>query len=594
MSSQHTSEHPSRKIALCYVRLSQSREGDDAVSPERQRANILAKCRELGYTPEWYQDVDGHKSGRDVKNRPGWQALSKRLGDPDVVALIGNDLARFHRKGWRVGDLVEFVEENNIALILAAPRRQIDTSTPMGKVFVYMTAIFDEFYAEDISQRVKDSIVHRKNLGKSIGRPPFGTTRDKHGYLMPCNEEGGWWLLDGRFVDGDLDEPPEADAIWRTYYESAHRALTLFAEGDIGMEKLAYQLNEEGYPFRDRKGKPRKWYQDDTRRVVANWPEYGGLVFDDKAKDRPTHTRSEVDNIHLDADKAVFSVDLLKRVGYVRGERTLMQVAAHGRKRDVYPYPLSHLTGCAHCEKLAREHDDPRLRTLLGGTRRKYGRVYRHQPGVTCGCETRSVSCEILEATFGALIKGLVVNQDALALMVELAAQRQDSSSEPTRVDMAQTRQRNIIKLKKKMENTRVLFREAELSEAEYRTHMAEYRAELSYWEAYTTEKEEVALQLSLCLDAIDRVAKLWDLAEAEERRAMAHNLFEYIVYNLDTQRIVDFSLKPWANRFLVLRAALAAEEKSGNKNTPASGRRDMPHTGLCGRCVYMPLTTAA
>jgi hypothetical protein len=107
MSSQQNPEQPARKIALCYVRLSQSREGDDAVSPERQRANILAKCRELGYTPEWYQDVDGHKSGRDVKNRPGWQALNKRLGDPDVVALIGNDLARFHRKGWRVGDLVE-------------------------------------------------------------------------------------------------------------------------------------------------------------------------------------------------------------------------------------------------------------------------------------------------------------------------------------------------------------------------------------------------------------------------------------------------------------------------------------------------------
>jgi hypothetical protein len=52
------------------------------------------------------------------------------------LALIGNDLARFHRKGWCVGDLLEFVEKHQIALILAAPGRQIDTASPMGKVFV--------------------------------------------------------------------------------------------------------------------------------------------------------------------------------------------------------------------------------------------------------------------------------------------------------------------------------------------------------------------------------------------------------------------------------------------------------------------------
>lgn len=582
MPSSIPPELRSKQVALCYVRLSQAREGDDAVSPERQRANILAKCRELGYEPEWYQDVDGHKSGRDVKNRPGWQALSKRLGDPDVVALIGNDLARFHRKGWRVGDLVEFVEEHNIALILAAPGRQIDTSSPMGKVFVYLTAIFDEFYADDISHRVKDSIAHRKHLGKSVGKPPFGTTRDKAGYLMPNNEEGAWWLLDGRYVPsgGDPSISPAPDAIWRTYYESASRALTLFAEGNIGMEKLSYQLNEEGYPFRDRQGEPRKWCQDDTRRVIANWPEYGGLVFDQSAKDRPVQTRAEVDRTHLDADRAVFPLELVRQVGYVRAERT-MQPADHGRKRDVYPYPLSHITRCAHCEEQARLQNDPRLRTTFGGTERKPGRVYRHMRGIGCGCEVRSVPCAVLEEDFGQLIKGLVVDESAFALMVEMADNSPETSHPTTRVDMAQTRQRNILKLKKKMENTRTLFREAELSEDDYRAHMAEYRAELAYWEAYTTEQEEVALQLNLCLEAIQRVAAMWDVAEAAERRSMAHNLFEYIVYDLDKQRIVDFRLKPWANRFLVLRAALAAEERSGIKNAYSNGRRDMPHTGF-------------
>ena len=227
-----------------------------------------------------------------------------------------------------------------------------------------------------------------------------------------------------------------------------------------------------------------------------------------------------------------------------------------------------------------QRENDPRLRTHLAGTGRNNGRVYRHKPGVNCGCEYRSVTCEMLEEDFGKLIKGLVVNEEALTLMVELTEQNAETSDQPKKSDTTQTRQRSILKLKKKIENLKTLFREAEIDETEYRTLLADYRSELAYWEAYTTQREQVALQLSMCLDVIDKVARLWDLAEAEERRSMAHNLFEYIVYNLDTQRIVDFRLKPWANRFLVLRAALYTEENVQEKAS-TSGRRNVPHTGF-------------
>ncbi len=59
-----------RKIALCYIRQSYTRDDDDTNSPDRQRDNIEAKCKEKGWIPEWYEDVGGHKSGRDVQNRP--------------------------------------------------------------------------------------------------------------------------------------------------------------------------------------------------------------------------------------------------------------------------------------------------------------------------------------------------------------------------------------------------------------------------------------------------------------------------------------------------------------------------------------------
>ena len=45
-----------------------------------------------------------------------------------------------------------------------------------------------------------------------------------------------------------------------------------------------------------------------------------------------------------------------------------------------------------------------------------------------------------------------------------------------------------------------------------------------------------------------------------------AYSLFDEILYDLDAQRITDFHLKPWADRFVILRHALYAEEYTGGR----------------------------
>lgn len=581
MSSLTLPQLRSERIALCYVRLSWTREGDDTQSPDRQRANILKKCQEEGLTPVWFEDVDGHKSGREVKNRPGWQALIQHLDHPNVVAVVANDLSRLHRKGWRIGKLLDTLEQRHISLITAAPGKQIDTSTTMGKFVINITATFDEQYADDIADKVIDGIQHRKRNGKSVGRPPFGTLRNAAGYLAP-SDEGAWWLLDGRFVKGTAaEEAPEAGAVWRGYFQSAERILTLYATGEWGAEAIAYRLSDEGYPFRDRKGKPRVICRDDVRRVLANWPEYGGLVLDKSAKDRDIPTESELQHIPLDPNRAVFPLDLLMRVAQVRCQRAVKPVD-RGHKRTVYPYALSYITRCAHCEALADAESDPAKRTNLNGTFMNGNRRYRHKPGVICGCTSRSVLCEELEADFGRLIKGLVVSEDALQLMVQLAAQvKVDPDGETP--DPELERQRHLERIKKKIRNVKTLFAEGHIEAEEFHQRMAENERELTYWAAYTTQQEQAMLELTKCLDVIEQVAKLWDIADPKERQLMARNLFDFIVYNLDEQRIVDFRLKPWADRFLVLRAALYEDETVAKmQNAPTQAlKRNMPHTGF-------------
>lgn len=549
------------KVALCYIRQSFTRDEEDVNSPERQRANIQNVCERNGWIPEWYEDVGGHKSGRSEKNRPEWLALKARIDDPDVVALVANDMARLHRKGWRVGDLVEYLDEHDVALALAAPGREmIDTSTPQGRMFLQFGAIIDEYYAEDISQRAKDSVQYRKARGQTIGMPPFGTIRGNDGLLHP-SPEGAWLLSDGRFAAGDADHEPEGVTVWRSYHECAFYILQLYSEGDVGLERISYQLNQEGWPFRDRKGMPRPIYRADVRRVVANWPEYGGIVMDNRARDRPAYKKYNVDEIPFKEERAVFPIELLRRVAYVRQERSI-KPSNDGVNRESHPYPLAGITYCAHCVNLAEKHNNPKLVSRLGGSD-TYGTLrYKHKLGVKCGCHNRSVRCELYETDFSRLVKLLSVKPEALNLMTELAIQADKVAGRYDDVDLDAQKQEAIALCRKRIDAAVVLFGDGRIGAEEYRRRVDANEREIAHWEARTTETEKLALGLGMCIEAVDRVSRLWDRADDEDRQGLVRSLFDYLVYDLDSRRIVDFRLKPWADRFLTLRTTLYADDE--------------------------------
>lgn len=574
MSPKRSSARVERTVALCYVRQSYTRDDDDKNSPERQRANIQAFVERKGWVPEWYEDVGGHKSARNEQGRPEWLRLKARLGDPDVVAVVANDLSRLHRKGWRVGDLVDYLEKRGLALVLAAPGREVDTSTPMGRLFIQFTAIIDEYYSEDISQRAKDSVRYRKERGISIGRPPFGTVRGKDGFLQP-SPEGAWLLSSGRFVAGTADERPEDGALWRGYYDCAHYILRMYVEDDIGLEKIAYRLNDEGWAFRDRKGKPRPVKQDDVRRVVANWPEYGGLVFDRKAKDRPAYEEVDVDAIPFVRERAVFPLDLLRAVARLRNRRSMRPID-HGVVPKSHPYPLAGITCCAYCARLAKEQNDPRLITRLGGTNMNGTLRYRHAGGVSCGCTNKSVPCEKLDADFGRLIRLLTVSEEAQQLLTQLAieadiAQKQAAGG----VDLETQKQEAIALCKRRIEAAIHLYSDGLIDREEFLRRREANEREIAHWEARTSETEKVALELAMCIEAVDKLAYIWETSDDEDRQGFVRNLFDYVEYDLDARRITDFRLKPWADRFVILRGALYEAEKlegEGKKRTCFTG----------------------
>jgi hypothetical protein len=102
-----------------------------------------------------------------------------------------------------------------------------------------------------------------------------------------------------------------------------------------------------------------------------------------------------------------------------------------------------------------------------------------------------------------------------------------------------------------------------------------------------------------MCIEAIRQISTAWDSASNEDKQGMARMLFEHIVYNLDTKRIVDFRLKPWAERYLVLRSALyerddkTDDESSENKNAHLKETSDLCPIGDSNPCFGLERATS-
>jgi DNA invertase Pin-like site-specific DNA recombinase len=555
-----------RNVALCYVRQSYTRDANDMDSPERQRSNIQVLCETRGWIPEFYTDADGHKSAFYEDNRPGWLSLKQRIGDPDVTAIVANDANRIHRRLWRTGSLLELVEKNDVNLVFASPTSPVkEIKDPRDKFILQMYALMDENYVLDISRKQKDSIAYRKRLGKTVGIPPFGSVRNAEGYLQP-SPYGAWVFPDGKAITGIIDEEIDGTQ-WRGYYDCAYRILSIFVSSNKGRDKIAYQMNDEGWRFKDQKGNPRPLDSDDIRRVTSNWAEYGGVVTALRAKDRPGYT-IELDKLVFNPERTIFPIDLLRQVAETLHERSFAQ-PDNGVRPETHSYALAGVLYCYHCDEAAKKLENPKLRTRLGSVGYPREPHYRHREGRKCACKARSVLAVAIEGEVGRLLKLMMVNPEAVNRLVEAAAQKEDRDEI---LDLEQEKQYSIARCKEVMNRAKKLYLQAELSDEEYDQIRTENLEEIARWENRTQSITKRFLQMEKCAFMIESISEAWESGSEERRKEMVQSLFSEIVVDLDTRQITSFKFITWAEEFLVARATLLDLEKQENQPENGTG----------------------
>ena len=152
--------------AVGYVRVSTQGQAEDGVSLEAQKAKIIAWCEANDYElVAIYKDaISGTKA--DIEGRQA--AIDNSQG----MALVVYSLSRFARSTKDTLHLAEHLEKRGTDLVSLTEK--IDTTTAAGKMVFRMLAVLNEFERDQISERTRAALAHKKANGEKYAPVPFG------------------------------------------------------------------------------------------------------------------------------------------------------------------------------------------------------------------------------------------------------------------------------------------------------------------------------------------------------------------------------------------------------------------------------------
>lgn len=156
--------------AVGYIRVSTQMQAQEGVSMDMQRAKIeqwaaLNDAELLGLF------ADNGISGKTAE-REGLQA-ALALAKRNKAALVVFSLSRLSRSTKDTLTIAEQLEKGGCDLVVL--NEKIDTTTPSGRMVFRMLAAMNEFEREQIGQRFKEVLAHKRQKGERFSRfAPMG------------------------------------------------------------------------------------------------------------------------------------------------------------------------------------------------------------------------------------------------------------------------------------------------------------------------------------------------------------------------------------------------------------------------------------
>ena len=161
-----------------YMRLSRD-DGDDRESEsiENQRDIITAYIEGHDDLIDTEEYIDDGYTGTNF-NRPGFQKLLEDIKKGKINCIITKDLSRFGRDHIDTGYYLErYLPANSIRYIAIGDN--VDTLNPDGLQFLTFKLSFNDYYAQDISNKIKSVKQRKIEKGEFQGNTsPYGYKKD--------------------------------------------------------------------------------------------------------------------------------------------------------------------------------------------------------------------------------------------------------------------------------------------------------------------------------------------------------------------------------------------------------------------------------
>ena len=216
--------------AIGYIRVSTSGQVEDGVSLDAQEAKVRAWAELNAAEVVIFRDEG--ISGSRSDNRPGLQDALTMVGKGD--ALVVYSLSRLSRSTKDALILAEVLSKKEADLVSLSEK--IDTTTAAGKMVFRMLAVLSEFERDQISDRTRFALAHKKANGEKTGGDiPFG------------------YYLDGVHLIED-DNEQKAIALIRDLRAKGYK-----------LQAICWELQREGY--KTRRGNL-KWQPKTVSRII--------------------------------------------------------------------------------------------------------------------------------------------------------------------------------------------------------------------------------------------------------------------------------------------------------------------------------------